>query len=67
MRESLRTNPCNHDLGPDRYIAWHSWADAHSKAGSKQKRCDECGLWVTTEDKRSAKVKKYWKDLGYKS
>lgn len=33
------------DQAPDGYLAWHEWAEVQHKAGLRQKRCGECGLW----------------------
>lgn len=37
---------CQHTPQPEGYMQWHAWADAMMKAGWRQRRCPQCGLWA---------------------
>jgi hypothetical protein len=36
---------------PTGYLAWHSWAEAQTKHGLRQKQCARCGLWMFPQEK----------------
>jgi hypothetical protein len=33
------------DPPPGGYLNWHAWAEVQDKAGLRQKKCRQCGLW----------------------
>ena len=33
------------DPAPSGYMEWHAWANAQHRAGLRQRKCWNCGLW----------------------
>lgn len=57
-KEAMAHNTYNPgDLPPERYLAWHEWADVQRRAGIKQVRCGKCGLWKTPQELSSKAIK----------
>lgn len=44
------------DMPPEGYLQWHAWADVQRKAGIKQEKCGECGLWRSPQELAGKKI-----------
>jgi hypothetical protein len=44
------------DPRPAGYAAWHEWAAAQHRAGLRQARCRNCGLWKFPQELRDGRL-----------
>lgn len=47
---------CNHNRKELGYLQWHTWAEALTKKGIKQKQCPICNLWLSPEEFKPKKA-----------